>query len=90
MSLLRPPSVWWPGAALPTISLRLFFQREKSFEFSLAHPRDLGEAKIVEWAAKQAEGNEEFLVAFKIDSQHFTIVRCVAGQQTDAKVYAAR
>jgi hypothetical protein len=51
---------------------------------------DLGKAKIVEWAAKQAEGNEEFLVAFKIDSKHFKIVRCVAGQQTDSKVYAAR
>jgi hypothetical protein len=53
-------------------------------------PPDLTEAKIVEWAAKQAVGSEEFLVAFKVDSKHFKIVRSAGGQQTDAKVYEVR
>lgn len=53
-------------------------------------PPDLTEAKIVEWAAKQAVGSEEFLVAFKVDSSHFKIVRSAGGRQSDAKVYAVR
>jgi hypothetical protein len=40
--------------------------------------------------AKQAVGSEEFLVAFKVDSKHFKIIRSIAGQQTASKVYAVR
>ena len=32
---------------------------------------------ILEWAAKAAQTNEGFLVAFAIDSGHFKIIRCV-------------
>lgn len=53
-------------------------------------PPDLTEAKIVEWAAKQAVGTEEFLVAFKVDDKHFKVVRFAEGKQTEAKVYEVR
>jgi hypothetical protein len=53
-------------------------------------PPDVTEAKIIEWAAKQAAGSEEFLVAFKVDSKHFKIVRSTGGQQIDSKVYEVR
>jgi hypothetical protein len=66
------------------------FPARKEFRVLSGALADLAEAKIVEWAAKQAEGNEEFLVAFKVDGKHFKIIRCVAGQQTDSRVYAVR
>jgi hypothetical protein len=66
------------------------FPARKEFLVLAGAPPDLTEAKIVEWAAKQAVGSEEFLVAFKVDSKHFKIVRSVGGQQTDSKVYAVR
>jgi hypothetical protein len=68
----------------------VIFPARKQVRLLAEAPPDLSEAKIVEWAAKQAVDGEEFLVAFKIDSKHFKVVRCVAGQQTDSKVYAVR
>jgi len=32
---------------------------------------------VIEWAAKEAQMNEEFLVAFPVDSQRFKIIRTV-------------
>jgi hypothetical protein len=66
------------------------FPARKEFQVLAGAPPDLSEAKIVDWAAKQALGNEEFLVAFEVDNKHFKIVRCAGGQQTDSKVYAVR
>jgi hypothetical protein len=66
------------------------FPARKEFRVLAGAPPDLTETKIVEWATKQAKGNEEFLVAFKVDSKHFKVVRYVGGKQTDSKVYAVR
>ena len=67
----------------------IIFPARRHIEVLASVPPDLGEAKIVERAAKQAVNGEEFLVAFKIDDDHFKVVRCVSGKRTDSKVYAA-
>jgi hypothetical protein len=38
------------------------------------------ESVALEWALAEAEGDEEVLVAFKIDSTHFKVIRRVAGR----------
>ena len=48
------------------------------------------EARILWWAARPAQKGEEFLVAFKIDSRHFKIIRCVGAEETGSKIYAVR
>jgi hypothetical protein len=51
-------------------------------------PSDLApEAPVLEWAGNSADPNEEFLVAFRIDPTHFTIVRCV-GTFKESETYA--
>ena len=51
-------------------------------------PSDLDpEAPVLEWAGSSAEPNEEFLVAFKVDSTHFTVIRCV-GTFKESETYA--
>jgi hypothetical protein len=45
------------------------------------------EAPVLEWAAKSAILEEEFLVAFKSGLNQFTIIRCLRGV-TNSKDYA--
>lgn len=47
------------------------------------------EAIALDWALAAAEGDEEVLVAFKVDSEHFKVIRRAAGQ-TEQCVYPAR
>jgi hypothetical protein len=68
----------------------VIFPARQHIEVLAGAAANLSEAKIVEWAAKQAVDGEEFLVAFKTDNDHFKIVRCVSGKQTESKVYATR
>jgi hypothetical protein len=65
------------------------FPARKEFRVLAGAPADITEGKIIAWASKLAIGGEEFLVAFKTDDQHFKVIRCVSGQQTDSKIYAA-
>ena len=51
-------------------------------------PPDLApEEPVIEWAARSATADEEFLVAFKTDDSHFRVVRRV-GADSDGKTYA--
>ena len=53
-------------------------------------PADLEpEGPVLEWAARSIELGEEFLVAFKIDPTHFTVVRCV-GTIKESETYAVQ
>jgi len=45
------------------------------------------EKAVFDWAAKSAQKNEEFLVAFKIDASHFKVIRCV-GPFIEDETYA--
>jgi hypothetical protein len=48
-------------------------------------PEGDGLEKIVlEWATAKAVGDEEFLVAFKVDSDLFKVIRRHGGAQTEA------
>ena len=38
---------------------------------------------VLEWASEGAEGGEEFLVAFKVDDNHFKIIRHVGSYSED-------
>ena len=69
---------------------RVMFPARHQFDELRDAPPQLTEAKILDWASKQAQGGEEFLVAYKLDTNHFKIIRSISGQQTDAKVYAMR
>src|SRR5262249_5066932 len=69
---------------------RVLFPARHQFDELPHAPPDLTDAKILDWAGKQAQGDEEFLVAYKVDTNHFKVIRCISGQQTDAKVYAMR
>jgi hypothetical protein len=42
---------------------------------------------VVEWAARAAGVNEEFLVAFAIDPHHFKVIRTI-GPFTEDEIYA--
>ena len=46
----------------------------------------LPEEPLLEWAAQQAGNNEEFLVAFKIDANHFKIIRRI-GSYSEDEIY---
>jgi hypothetical protein len=41
------------------------------------------EKPVLEWAAKSAAVNEEFLVAFKVDQTHFKIIRHIGPYSED-------
>jgi hypothetical protein len=38
---------------------------------------------VLKWAAEGAQGGEEFLVAFKVDDNHFKIIRRVGSYSED-------
>jgi hypothetical protein len=44
------------------------------------------EKAVLAWASDLAEGDEEFLVAFKIDGAHFRVIRA-AGGATETQVF---
>jgi hypothetical protein len=47
------------------------------------------ETPVLEWAGSSAEPNEEFLVAFKVDPTHFTVIRC-AGSFKEVETYVVQ
>ncbi len=51
-------------------------------------PLDAGQEKaILGWASESAGVNEEFLIAFKTDSNHFKVIRRI-GPYSEEQVYA--
>lgn len=53
-------------------------------------PTDLApEGPVLEWAGQSAGSNEEFLVAFKVDPTHFTVIRCI-GPFRESETYVVQ
>ncbi len=45
------------------------------------------QTSVINWASQSTQNNEEFLVAFKIDNNHFKIIRSI-GPYSEDQIYA--
>jgi len=70
---------------LPTVC----YPSSRNVKTLVGLPNDIEpEPEVLEWAEKSAKGNEEFLVAFKVDAEHFKVIRRV-GPFSEEQVFPA-